>query len=64
MVMAIVPCGVVVGVGVIVRRGVAVTVGALRDATVAVTIIAVIASSLLHVITIMPLPLQSVVGLW
>jgi hypothetical protein len=44
--------GVVVVVGVVVLRGVAVTVGALRDAAVAVTV------SLLHIITIMPLPSQ------
>jgi hypothetical protein len=57
--MAVAPCGVVVVMGVVASRSVAVTIVALRDAAVAV-----VASSLKHVITTMALPSRSVVGPW
>jgi hypothetical protein len=67
-VTAIVLCGVVVVVAVIVPCGVAVTVVALRGATVVVTVIVRLSwlsqSQSLHIITIMPLSSRLVVGLW
>ena len=60
--MAVAPCGVMVVMGVVTPRSVAVTIVALHDAAVTVTVVAAVASSLKHVITIMALPSRSVVG--